>query len=450
MGDAVSGAAARMSRRAILSVAGAGLRGVAFAGVLAACRSNSGQPAVAAGTVKFVDNSDSSTQARMQGYIQTFQKSSGIPVSLVTIERYYTPNIQAMLAAGVPPDVLYVSRAEFDVLFPTNKLTDLRPYLGRNAQMAAAFFPITLTEWQSNDKQYAMPFGFRTLAVAYNARLLTQNGLKAPLTVWTETGWTIPDFSNGAIKASQAGTASQDPNYGFYVDPVYLVWSAFIDNAGGTVINEQQRTVDVGQPPAIEALTVLQNVMLKQGVVPPQDLVSADGGIDLFANGNLAMTITDPSTIGSRQRQSHFTWDIGVMPSGAGGRFTMGTGAGYSIVTGSKNADKAWKLIDYLTSEAVQKQEASAGQWIPTRAAVATSPAFLPELNNVDLSPQHAKVFVDAINAGKVKLQPALSNWPAVRDALEAGIQGLWTGSLSPSAAAAQMKKLAEPILRQG
>ena len=39
---------------------------------------------------------------------------------------------------------------------------------------------------------------------------------------------------------------------------------------------------------------------------------------------------------------------------------------------------------------------------------------------------------------------------PAVRDALEAGIQGLWTGELSPAAAAAKMKKLAEPILRQG
>jgi hypothetical protein len=80
---------------------------------------------------------------------------------------------------------------------------------------------------------------------------------------------------------------------------------------------------------------------------------------------------------------------------------------------------------------------------------VATSPAFLPELNNVDLSPQHAKVYVDAITAGKVKLQPALANWQAVRAALEAGIQGLWTGALSPAAAAAQMKKLAEPILKQ-
>lgn len=439
-----------MSRRAILRGTGAAFCGVAFAGALAACGSGSGQQKVAAGAVKFVDNSDSSTQVRMQGYLNAFQKSSGIPVSLVSIESYYTPNIQAMLSAGVPPDVLYVSRAEFDVLFPTNKLADLRPYMGRSAQTAAGFFPITMTEWQVNDKQYALPFGFRTLAITYNSGLFAQSKLKPPVANWAGPGWTIADFSTSAFKTTQAGTSSQDPNYGFYVDPTYLVWSAFIDNAGGTVVNQQQRTIDVDQPPAIEALTVMQNVMLKPGVVPPQDLVSADGGIDLFANGNLAMAITDSSTIGSRQRQSHFLWDVGAMPSGVGGRFTTGTGAGYGIVTGSKNADKAWKLVDYLTSESVQRQEAPTGQWIPSRPAVANSAAFLPELNNVDLAPQHAKVFVDAISAGKVKLQPALANWPAVRAALEAGIQGLWTGALSPAAAAAQMKKLAEPILKQG
>ncbi|HEY8746257.1 MAG TPA: extracellular solute-binding protein [Chloroflexota bacterium] len=439
-----------LSRRAILRAAGIGVRGFALAGVLAACGTGTSQPAAAPGTVKFVDNSNSSQQPRVQGYISAFQKSSGIAVSLVSIENYYTSNIEAMVSAGVPPDVLFVSRAEYDALFPVNKLADLQPYLQSSPQSAPAFFPIALAEWQHSGKQYAMPLGIRTQAVAFNVGLFAQNKLKTPPTAWTDPGWTIPDFSNGAFAASQAGTASQDPNYGFYVDPVYLVWSAFVINAGGTVVNEQNRTIDVDQPPAIEALTVLQNVMLKPGVLPPNDLVSADGGIDLFANGNLAMTITDSSTIGSRQRQSHFLWDTGVMPSGAGGRFTTGTGAGYALVVGSKNADKAWKLVDYLTGDAVQKQEAPVGEWIPSRSAVANSAAFLPEMNNVDLSPQHARVFVDAISANKVKLQPALANWQAVRAALEAGIQGLWTGALTPAAAAAQMKKLAEPILKQG
>jgi ABC-type glycerol-3-phosphate transport system substrate-binding protein len=450
MVDAVNGPSGRLSRRAVLRAAGVGVRSLAAAGFLAACGTSTSQLTAAVGTIKFVDNSNSSERARIQGYINTFQKSSGIPVSLVSIENYYTSNIEAMVSAGVAPDVLYVSRAEYDVLFPANKLADLQQYLQSSPQAGAAFFPIALAEWQHSGKQYAIPLGIRTQAVAFNTGLFAQNKLTIPPPAWTDPGWTISDFSSSAFSASQAGSASQDPNYGFYVDPVYLVWSAFVINAGGTVVNEQSRTIDVDQPPAIEALTVLQNVMLKPGVLPPNDLVSADGGIDLFANGNLAMTITDSSTIGSRQRQSHFLWDTGVLPSGAGGRFTTGTGAGYAIVVGSKSADKAWKLVDYLTGDAVQKQEARVGQWMPSRSAVANSPAFLPEMNNVDLSPQHARVFVDAISANRVKLQPALSNWPAVRDALEAGIQGLWTGAMSPAAAAAQMKKLAEPILKQG
>jgi multiple sugar transport system substrate-binding protein len=450
MSDQTGGPARKASRREVLRAAGAAVCGFAFAGALAACGTGSGQPSAAADSVKFVDNGGSGDSTQMQGYINAFQKNTGVPVSLVSIGSYYTSNIQAMLSAGVPPDVLYLSRAEYDVLFPINKLTDLHPYLARTPKSTEAFFPITLTEWQHDDKQYALPLGFLTLAVVYNEGLFTQNSLKPPPTTWDATGWTIPDFSTGAIKSSQPGSASQDANYGFYVDPTYNIWSTFIINAGGTVINEQARTVDVDQPPAIQALTVLQNVLRTPGVTPPNDLVSADGGIDLFANGSLTMTIADPSTIGQRQRQSHFLWDIGVLPSGAGGRFTTGTGAGYGIVAGSKHADNSWKLVDYLTSEPVQRQEAPIGQWIPSRPAVANSPAFLPEMNNVDLAPQHAKVYVDAIAANKVKLQPALTNWPAVRAALEAGIQGLWTGALSPAAAAAQMKKLAEPLLQKG
>lgn len=438
------------SRRAILRRAVAALGGVAFAGTLAGCGTASPLPKSATNGVKFVDSGSAGEQARMQGLLARFQKSSGVAVSPITIENYYTPNIQAMVGSGVPPDVVYVSRAEYDVLFPANKLADLGPYLARRPKSTDAFYPITLQEWQHNDKQYALPLGFRTLGIAYNRGLFTQNAVHLPPADWTASGWTIADFASGAVKMSQPGSASQDPDYGFYVDPTYLVWSAFVINAGGRVVNEQNRTIDVDQPPAIDALTALQSVMRKPGVLPPEDLVSADGGIDLFANGNLAMAITDPSTLGPRQRQAHFTWDVGVLPGGAGGRYTTGTGAGYAMLAGSKHADDAWKLIEYLTSEGVQQQQAGDGQWIPSRPAVADSPTFLPEINNVDLSPQHAKVFVDAVSAGKVQLQPSLTNWPAVRDALDAGVQGLWTGALTPAAAATQMKKLAEPLLKQG
>jgi ABC-type glycerol-3-phosphate transport system substrate-binding protein len=448
MSDEAGDPRRKTSRREVLRAASVALRGFAFAGVLAACGSDSVAPTPAAGTVKFINSGDSAAQGRMQGYINAFQKSTGIPVSLLSIQDYYTQNIQAMVAAGVPPDALYISRAEFDVLYPINKLADLHGYLG-NGSGTAAFFPATLAEWQRENKLYAMPFGMRTVFVAYNAGLYNQNKLTAPPSTWSASGWTITDFANAAMKITQPGSSSQDPDYGFYVDPTYPVWSTVVINAGGAVVNEQNRTIDVDQPPAIQAMTVLQNVLRAPGVMPPGDLVSADGGIDLFANGNLGMTITDPSTIDPRQNQSHFPWDVGAMPSGAGGRFTAGTGAGYGLVAGSKNADRGWKLIEYLTGENIQKQEAPYGRWIPSRPAVANSADFLPELNNVDLAPQHAKVYVDAISDNRVKLQPAIKNWPDVLTALEAGIQGLWTGALTPEAAAAQMKKLAEPLLKQ-
>ena len=80
----------------------------------------------------------------IQGYLSAFQKSAGVPVTLMSIQQYYTSNVRAMVSTGVPPDVLYVSRTEYNILWPSNKLADLRPYLQRDSKLSAGYFPITL------------------------------------------------------------------------------------------------------------------------------------------------------------------------------------------------------------------------------------------------------------------------------------------------------------------
>ena len=40
----------------------------------------------------------------------------------------------------------------------------------------------------------------------------------------------------------------------------------------------------------------------------------------------------------------------------------MGTGAGYALLAGSKRAENGWRLIQDLTGEAVQQQEAPFGR----------------------------------------------------------------------------------------
>jgi len=421
--------------------------GLALTTLLPACGPTAAGPQQSSKDLKFVGSGDAAAQARVQAYLSAFQKSSGLSVNFIPIQDYYTENVLAMTGAGVPPDVLYVSRAEFDVLYPANKLTELTSLLMRDHTKLNAYFPLVLKEWQRNDKQMIMPLGFRTLGMAYNTGLFQQSQVALPPPDWSAQGWAIADFVNAVIKTTYPGTPAKDPDYGFYVDPTYLVWSTFVQNAGGVVVDEQSHTVDVDKPEAIGALAALASVMTKPGVLPPKNLVSADNGLNVFANGNLSLTITDPSTIPLRQRDAHFFWDVGVMPGGPGGRGTTGTGSGYGVVAGSKVADNAWKLVQYLTSEPVQTQEARVGQWIPSLQSVANSATFLPELANPDLYPQRMKLFVDVINGGKVYLQPAVSNWPAVLNALEAGIQDLWTGKAQPDAVAAQMKKLAEPIL---
>lgn len=447
--EVARGAAPHLTRRALLRAAGAAVAGGVGAAALAACGSSGGQPSAAQYPVKFVYSGDDASQARMQAYLDDYRKSAGDQVSLVGIGNYYTENVQAMVSAGVPPDALSVSRPEFDALWSAGKLTDLTSLLAKSGQ-GGAFFPVLLQEWERNGKQLALPLGFRTLAVAYNSNAFQTGKTPPPPARWNGGGWRIDDFAKAAAGLSFPGSASEDPQYGFYVDPTYLVWSAFVLDNGGEVLDSQGRTVQLDQPAALAALAALQKVLLTSGVEPPADLVAQDGGANIFSNGSLVMTVTDPSTIPERQRDSHFPWDIGVLPGDGAQRLTTGSGAGYALVAGSRQSDAAWKLVQYLTSEGVQAREAQAGQWIPSRPAVATSSAYLPEQDNIDLLPQHMRVFVDALTEGRVRLQPSLRNWSAVRNALEAGVQDLWTGKMQPAEAAQHAKAITEPLLREG
>ncbi|MCL4508562.1 MAG: extracellular solute-binding protein, partial [Chloroflexi bacterium] len=249
---------------------------------------------------------------------------------------------------------------------------------------------------------------------------------------------------------SRPGTAAQEANYGFYVAPTYLVYASFLVNAGASIVDVTRKAIDLDGDGVLQVLGQLQTLFTKKGVTPPNDLVAADNGLDLFANGQLGLTITDPSTITARQSQAHFVWDVGVLPAEVPERKTTGTGAGYALLTSGKQQDAAWRLVTYLVSAQVQQREAPVGDWIPSRPAVATSATFLPEIDNVDLYPQHAKLFVDVLTEGRVVLQPLLSNWPAVRSALDAAIQGLWTGAQTPGETVAKMKQIAGPLVQQG
>ena len=435
------------SRRRFLRALGVAPLAVAVGSALASCAGRPTAPAAASQDIKFADSGTSADQTRMQSYLSAFQKSTGINTNLIFVSQYYTENVQAMVSAGVPPDVVFVSRNEYEELTPDKRLADLTPYINQDKTQLDAFFPIAVKEWQQGSQQFALPYGFRTLAVVYDSGLFQQSKVELPPYQWTASGWSVTDFAAAAPKMSYPGTASQDPQYGFYVDPVYEVWSAFVQNNGGQIIDDQYKTIMVDQPPAVSALTALAGVLTKAGVTPPNDVTSADNGVNVFSNGNLAMAVTDPSTLPARVQEANFPWGVGVLPGEESNRGTTGTGAGYGLVAGSKNADAAWKLIQYLTSEAIQSQNARVGQWIPSRQAVAN--AYAPQTENPDIYPQHKRVYVDAITANKVRLQPNMPNWPAVRAALEAGIQGLWTGTATAQEATAQMKKLAQPLLSQ-
>lgn len=439
------------SRRRILQRLAQSGAGIGLLLVVGCGTRSGGDRAVARGQMlELVTLGAGGQDVRTQQYLKSWEKETGIQVQLVAIRSYYRQNIHAMVTSGVAPDALFLTRTEFDDLMATKRLLNLQHFAVQESGFARQFFPVAWAEWVRNGHPYALPLGIRVLFVAYSTDLFRENSIHVPPSQWGAPDWTTEDLVAAAKKVSRPATAAQSAHYGFYVEPTYLVYAAFLINAGAAVVNVAERTVDVSGPAVEEMLGQLQSLFTTKGVMPPQDLVAADQGLDLFANGQLGLTVTDPSTIPARQAQAHFVWDVGVLPAEVVKRKTTGTGAGYAILAESRRADDAWKLVNYLVSAPIQRQEARYGQWIPSLPEVATSPVFLPEETSSDLYPQHARLYVDVVVQNRVALQPPLDNWPAVQAALDAAMQGLWTGAQTPAETMVKMVQLGNPVLQRG
>ncbi len=87
-------------------------------------------------------------------------------------------------------------------------LLDLSPFLDASPTLRDDFFPVYLTPFQKDGKQYGLPAGVDVYFIAYNADLLTKLGIPFP-----KTGWTFQDFLTLAAQAANPSAAN--PVYGF-------------------------------------------------------------------------------------------------------------------------------------------------------------------------------------------------------------------------------------------
>jgi multiple sugar transport system substrate-binding protein len=404
------------------------LAAVAF---LAGCGSPRGPDAIVLRVANWSGaGDDSEFEQTIRGIYEEFERRNpGVEIRVEGIPDGYVSKVILSFVAGTEPDVMLLDASSAAIFIDNGVLADLTPMMAADEDFDLDdFFPNVVDIARRGESVYAIPNDFTPMVMYYNKRLFDRAGVSYP-----KAGWSFEEFRKTARVLTVPGE-----QYGFSFANWMPGWIMWLWNNGGDVIDPTLPRASgvLDSPQNVETLSFLRDV-IKVDRSAPSLGEAASMGVDLFANGQAAMTVSGHwALIGYANApkgpdgKPAITWDdLGVveMPSQIGRSATVMYESGYAIGKNSKNKQLAWEFIKYFTSYEVQSKYNKSGIAVCARQDVARERAenpleaqFLPIIATA--RPPHG-AFVEGYEivekVGKNALDSILNNDVPVRGALE-------------------------------
>ena len=308
--------------------------------------------------------------------------------------KMFTPVVPQMAAAGVYSPLPDAASSVNDWLRPTDTLAG------------------------PDGKPVAVPYEYRTCALYYNQKILSQIGATAP-TTYQE----VVDVAQKAAAAGFTGfgTGFSDTDNSAIISTFFNCFMSQVDQDIWTQDGQADFATQKGEEFG-NFLTKLRDAKaLGSNVVSDTYGTVADG----MASGTVAMSVLGTERIVSFAGQNpDVKWTS--LPKATTGD-TTGTTIGWTlgIGAGSKNTAAAWKFIEYMTGPEAGAKMATGGE-VPTRAETYKQPFF---------STPEAKTVNDIAAYVKSNSEPRTysDNWTSLATGLSQAGQRLTLNGLSGS-----------------
>ena len=306
---------------------------------------------------------DANQEPGIKEILADFTEETGIKtkLSVVKWEEYWTM-LEAGAQGGSLPDVFWMHSNESERYMSNDMLLDLTDKIAESDKIDPENYPENVQyaldyALTYDDKYFAVPKDVDTIALWYNKAMFDEAGLAYPTADWT---W--DDVTEAAKKltkedGSQYGLALRnDNNQAGYYNLIY-------DN-GGYIISDDKTKSGWDDPKTIEAMEMLEG-WIKDGVMPPLEVMAENGEDVLFQSGKVAM-VPQGSWMVAAYRDNEYTaenCDLVELPKSAttGRRVSLYNGLGWAAAANGEHTEEAWKLIEYLGSEEAQKKQAELG-----------------------------------------------------------------------------------------
>lgn len=436
----------RPSRRHLLAAAGPILAPV----VLAACgpfqrteapgSSTTGQLKASA-PLQFMSWGEPAVGEIFQRAAQQFtSRSPGVQVEYISSQgQNHLEKLQAMLAAGTPPAVFYLSPGDTPTFAHGKLIRPLDDLIKRDRYDSSDFFEKCLAQYFWKSKLYELPRGFGNQDVYYNTSMFDAGGLKSPPADWNDRGWTVDDFLDAALRLTRR-SGSDVQVWGWHQGRGLRQWGPWVWAFGGEVLNKDGTRCLLDQPAALEGLQFLQNLIHRHRVMPPPDVRL--NSIQAMGSGQLAMAMGIPANLNDYRALPGLAFDVAPLARKAI-RVTSGGGVAWAMAQAIRDVDAAWELHKWIVSKNVQITECEAGVVAPPRKSVLRSPCYVDRTR----PPKSIDVFLQAPDF--VHPDPQALGWTDAEAEINTGLGALWTGEKTARQIAQDLVPRVNQLLRE-
>jgi multiple sugar transport system substrate-binding protein len=324
-------------------------------------------------------------QAQFNSFMQ---KYPNITISYQPIPSNYDQKMQADVASGNVPDVFYVDQTMAQTYIPAGKLLNLSPYLKRDNINPSDYYPQLQHDFDCADGTvFGIPKDFGSLGLVYNKTMFQQAGLQPP-----DASWTWTDVQNAAQKLTTGSGSSKVYGISTSADPAR--WMAFLYADGGSVPSSDGKTATFNSTAGVNAANFWDSFKKAGTGVLPGDVGAGWNG-DAFGNQKVAMTFEGGWMIPfMSESYPNVQYGIGPMPKAPDGKsadllFTNAWGA----YEGTKHADAAAKLVEWMTNQDTETKVLQSGFALPTiKSIVNTQSSWLNQSSQLN---QNVKALLD-------------------------------------------------------
>ncbi|MBE3584252.1 MAG: sugar ABC transporter substrate-binding protein [Limnochordaceae bacterium] len=299
------------------------------------------------------------------------QAHPDIPVRLEPTTFWeYLSKLQVQVAADSAPDIVLLSGAFIPDLVDEGALTDLNPFIQQYK------FPLE-DYWDTHDilrvngKMYALPMFGDVAALYYNRSAFDRAGVGTP-----NADWKWDDLREAARKLTvRSGDTTKQ--YG-------VMWAVsgngqssyvnFLLQNGVRVLNDTRTSSLIDTEPAVKAIQYWTDIILRDGSAPRPDVLPATGEAFVAEKGTMIYHLVAlPINLFETAK---FDWDVAPMPIGPKQRASEANFVGFGMMAGSRQKEKAWKLLSFLVGEQSQSIFAAMRQNLPALRKAIAAPAF--------------------------------------------------------------------------